>query len=127
MSAILDVISGVESIISKFIPDPKLAAEAQLALLKLQMTIPLAEASSQDKWTSRARPAFLYVMYIMILFCIPIGALFAFYPDSANSVIKGMQLWLAAIPKPLWDIFGLCFSVYAIARTHEKQPFFGGK
>lgn len=127
MSAILGVIAGVESIINRFIPDPKDAAEAQLALLKLHMAIPMAEASSQDGWTSRARPTFMYVMYIMILSCIPMGILFALDPISADAVAKGMQMWLAAIPKILWETFGVCFSVYTVSRTHEKQPFIGTK
>ncbi len=47
------------------------------------ISVALAEAQSSDKWTSRARPSFLYVMYTMILFAIPFGFLYAFRPEFA--------------------------------------------
>ena len=31
-----------------------------------------------------------------------------------------MQAWLAAIPSELWQVFGVCFSVYGVTRTVEK-------
>jgi hypothetical protein len=31
------------------------------------MAAVLAEAESPDPWTSRARPSFLYVMYVLLL------------------------------------------------------------
>lgn len=126
------------SVIEKIIPNPQAADAAKLELLKLEQAGELDtlktvlqpfinESANEDKWTSRARPSFMYVMYIMILTAIPMGVLYIFSPDSAKNFGLGVQFWLNAIPKQLWDIFGLCFSVYAVARTHEKQPFFGGK
>ena len=64
-------------LIDRLVPDPaerekaKLAllqAEGQLALQEMQTSLSaiLAEASSQDPWTSRARPTFLYVIYGVI-------------------------------------------------------------
>ncbi len=40
--------------------------------------------------------------------------------DMAKDVAAGMQAWLAAIPSELWQVFGVCFSVYGVTRTVEK-------
>ena len=85
--SVLDVLIGpVTSIIDKVIPDKEARAKAKLALLELegtqdlrrieaQLSAIVAEAQSRDPWTSRARPSFLYVMYAMILWALPIGVL----------------------------------------------------
>jgi hypothetical protein len=128
ISAALDIGGKV---IDRLFPDPTQASQAKLELLKLQQSGDLqalveqnkaanAEAASADPWTSRARPSFLYVMYILILASIPMGFLAAFRPDIAKDVAQGMQAWLASIPDALWQVFGLCFSVYAGGRTWEK-------
>ena len=49
----------------------KSAAKAKLVNLDLkkyeiQMSAIVAEAKSADPWTSRARPTFLYVFYLMV-------------------------------------------------------------
>lgn len=118
--------------------DPSKKAEAQLAILKLQQdgefreieaalkqaemakdTI-VAEASSQDKWTSRARPSFMYVIYTLILSSIPMGILFAFKPDIAQAVILGFKGWLEAIPESMLALFGVGYVGYVGGRTLEK-------
>ena len=77
--ALLDTIIGpVAGLIDKIIPDPKAREAAKLELLRLegsqeldrlkaQKAAVLAEAESPDPWTSRARPSFLYVMYVLLL------------------------------------------------------------
>ena len=92
-----------------------------LATLQQQMSAILSESQSLDPWTSRARPTFLYVMYIMILFAIPMGFLAAFRPEIAAAVAKGMQAWLAAIPESLYALFGVGYLGYTGARTFEKR------
>lgn len=92
-----------------------------LATLQQQMSAILSESRSLDPWTSRARPTFLYVMYIMILFAIPMGFLAAFRPEIAAAVAKGMQAWLAAIPESLYALFGVGYLGYTGARTFEKR------
>ncbi|WP_430983665.1 holin family protein, partial [Escherichia coli] len=78
------LIGPITSIIDKIIPDPKARDEAKLKLLtlqgtqemeqvKTQISAILAEAQSADPWTSRARPSFLYVMYTLLLWAIPMG------------------------------------------------------
>ena len=65
-------------VLDKVLPDPEEKARAKLEMARLaqdekfreletSMKAIIAEAQSSDPWTSRARPSFLYVMYIMIL------------------------------------------------------------
>lgn len=120
-----------KSIISKIWPDPAVQAEAQLKLaelaqngelkeLEIRMSAILAEAQSSDPWTSRARPSFLYVMYIIILMSIPVGIVSVFRPDEALRFAQGMTAFLAAVPDSLWALFGAGYLGYAGARTYEK-------
>ena len=80
------------------IPDKDARARAKLELLALKhakkqiearLSAIVAEAQSADPWTSRARPSFLYVMYALILFSMPMGVIAAFDPPlrapSANA------------------------------------------
>jgi hypothetical protein len=124
------------TIIDRVFPDKvKQAAEraqAELALTQMvqdgrlkematSMSAIIAEAQSPDPWTSRARPSFLYVMYVMILMAIPMGVLSAFKPDLAVAIAAGMKAWLAAIPSELYTLFGVGYLGYAGARMFEKR------
>jgi hypothetical protein len=135
MVGIDDAVAGasklIDDAINKIWPDPNDAAQAQatiiratseaaLASLQQQMSVMLAEANSTDKWTSRARPSMMYVMYVMILASIPMGVLFAFDANHADLIAKGLQKWLAAIPDSLWQLFTFCFLGYSGSRTMEK-------
>jgi hypothetical protein len=125
-----------KSLIERIFPDKtKQAAEraqAELALVQLQqdgtlkelgiqMSAIIAEAQSQDPWTSRARPSFLYVMYVMILTAIPMGVLYAFKPEIATAVAAGVKAWLEAIPDEMWWLFGAGYLGYTGARMFEKR------
>lgn len=131
----LDPITAVanigSTIIDKIFPDKTAAAEAKLKLLELQqsgslkelsmaMSVMLAESKSSDPWTSRARPSFLYVMYIMILWSIPMGVLSIFNPGMTSTMAAGMQAWLAAIPESMWWAFGIGYTGYNISRSMDK-------
>lgn len=96
-------------------------------LLETQMSAIVAEAKSQDPWTSRARPSFLYVMYIMILMAIPVGILSVFWPIQVAAGMAGMHLWFAAVPDMLWGIFGTGFLGYVGAREYGKTQILRGK
>lgn len=121
----------VNSAINKVWPDPldkakadaltiQAASDAALGSLKQSMSVMLAEASSADKWTSRARPSMMYVMYFMILASIPMSLLYAVDPAHAQGIATGLQKWLAAIPDTLWQLFEFCFLGYTGSRTFEK-------
>lgn len=100
-----------------------LSEEGRVALekTKVQMSAILAEAQSKDPWTSRARPAFFYVMYIYLLSGIPIGVVSAFVdPNIAVAIGHGMREFLHAIPDMLYGVFGTGFLGYGAMRTWEK-------
>lgn len=86
-----------------------------------QLSAIIAEAQSNDPWTSRARPSFLYVMYILILMAIPMGFIAAFKPALATAVSLGMSNWLNALPDSLYSLFGVGYLGYTGARTLEKN------
>lgn len=126
------------TIIDKIFPDPEARDKAKIELLKLQQegefkalearfSAIVAEAKSQDKWTSRARPSFLYVMYIMILAALPMGVFYAFNPDTAHAIATGLQEWLKAIPESLYALFGAGYLGYAGARSYDKKTMIDKK
>ncbi|MGC2856355.1 3TM-type holin [Novispirillum sp. DQ9] len=96
------------------------AGQQRLAEAAQQMSAILAEAGSADPWTSRARPTFLYLMYAMILAAVPMGALSAVDADLARAVAEGMRAWLAAIPEPMWWLFGAGYTGYTAGRSFDK-------
>jgi hypothetical protein len=115
----------------RFIPDPAAREAAKLALMtkegeqalaemQVSMSAILAEANSADPWTSRARPAFLYVVYILLLAALPMGMLSAFNPDAAKAIATGFGAWLAAIPEPIITLFGIGYLGYTGARSFDK-------
>ena len=119
-------------LLDKLFPDPAKRAEAEALIqklqmdgelkeLELQMSAIVMEAQSKDKWTSRARPSFMYVVYLYILAAIPFGVLFALAPEVAKAVTDGMTDFLEAIPGEMWSLFGLGYLGYTGARTWEKR------
>ena len=75
---------------------------------------------AEDVWTRRARPAFLYVMYAVILGCVPIALIAAFRPAIAEGIARAVGAYLHAIPEPLWALFGTGYLGYTVARTWGK-------
>lgn len=125
------LIGPLTSIIDKIIPDKAERDRAKLELLRLrgshemellqtQLSAIVAEAGSADPWTSRARPTFLYVMYVMILWALPMGLLAAISPATAAEIAQGMTGYLAALPEPLYALFGTGYLGYTAARQWGK-------
>ncbi len=98
-----------------------------LKVLEIGMSTIVMEAKSQDKWTSRARPSFMYVIYFMILMAVPMGVLSAFKPLMVEAIINGMQLWLAAIPGELYALFGAGYLGYGGFRSNDKKNILKAK
>lgn len=128
-------LSGIFSIgtklIDKLFPDPEQKARAQLELLKMQqagdldemktqLSAIIAEAQSADPWTSRARPSFLYVVYVLLLWSIPMGVLTIFRPEAAVAFTAGFKAWMLAIPEPVLTLFGVVMTGYVAGRSWEK-------
>lgn len=131
MSVIESLIGPIAKIIDRVIPDKEARERAKLELLKLEgshelktiearLSAIVAEARSSDPWTSRARPGFLYVMYALILFAIPMGVIAAFRPDTADAIGRGMTGYLSALPEPLYALFGTGYLGYTAARQWGK-------
>ncbi len=130
--ALLDTLIGpLAALIDKIVPDPKERAAAKIELLRLegsqeleqlkaQMAAMLAEAASPDPWTSRARPSFLYVMYVLLLWSIPMGVIAAIRPATAEAIARGMNAYLTGIPEPLYALFGTGYLGYTVAREWGK-------
>ncbi len=125
------LLAPITHIIDKIIPDPAARAAAKLQLLQLQgsqdmdllnaqMAAIIAEAKSPDPWTSRARPSFLYIMYIIILCAIPMGLISAVRPETAAAISGGMNSYLRGIPDSLWSLFGTGYLGYTAARQWGK-------
>lgn len=129
---ILEALIGpIVSIIDKVIPDKAARDKAKLELLQLQgsqdlseinarLSAIVAEANSHDPWTSRARPSFLYVMYLLLLWALPMGVLAAFWPDRAAAIASGMNAYLGGLPEPLYALFGTGYLGYTAARQWGK-------
>lgn len=131
MGLLEGLIGPIAGLIDKIIPDPKARDEAKLKLLALQGTQDMeqvktqisaivAEAQSPDRWTSRARPSFLYVMYALLLWAIPMGLIAAVQPVMARDIAAGMNAYLAGIPEPLYALFGTGYLGYTVARSWGK-------
>lgn len=131
MSIIDSLIGPIASIIDKIIPDKDARERAKLELIRLEGSQELktietriaaivAEANSADPWTSRARPSFLYVMYVMLLASLPMGILAAFNPETAREIAAGMNAYLNGLPEPLYALFGTGYLGYTAARQWGK-------
>ena len=128
-----------KTLIDKLIPDPQAKAEAQLKLVALQqegafkaidaeleamkvsMSAINTEGASADRWTSRARPAFLYVIYIVILFGLPLAVLSIWWPGQAGQVQTAFAAWVGGIPDSLMTLFGTGYLGYAATRSYDKH------
>lgn len=131
MSLVSTLIGPITKLLDKIIPDKEARAKAQLELARLEGTQEMeliearlqaivAEANSKDPWTSRARPSFLYVMYVLILTALPMGLLSAFNPSAASDIASGMNAYLAGLPEPLYALFGTGYLGYTAARQWGK-------
>lgn len=135
MPLVESLIGPIGKLLDRLIPDPRARDRAKLELLELQgtqemealkaqLSAILAEAGSADPWTSRARPSFLYVMYAIILWSIPMGLIAAVAPAMARGIASGMNAYLAGIPESLWALFGTGYLGYTVARQWGKSRGF---
>ena len=131
LNLITQLLPVVGEVIDRVVPDPKAREEAKLQMVKQaqegkfkqaeqQLSVITAEAQSKDPWTSRARPAFLYVVYLLILTSIPMAIVHAFNPELSQRLIEGFNGWLTAIPEPIITLFGVGYLGYTGARSYDK-------
>jgi len=105
--------------------EEKANAKAKLERLdidkyEVQLSAIVAEAQSKDPWTSRARPSFLYIIYIVILMCVFGGIIGIWWPDHVTQAAMNINDLLAAIPESLWALFGAGYLGYTGARSYDK-------
>lgn len=120
-------------LIGKFISDPEQKAKAELDLVKahqngefkeleVRMEAIVAEATSNDPWTSRARPSFLYLVYFLILVLAVFAPLVGvWFPEHMELYFTNVNKGLQAIPEPMWWLFGSVMLGYTTARSLEKR------
>lgn len=84
------------------------------------MAQPTAPRTSVSRYTAFARPTFLYVMGAMILWAIPLGLIAALRPQSARAMTDAMSAYFAALPEPLYALFGATYLGYTAARQWGK-------
>ena len=131
ISLLTQLLPVVGDVLDRVIPDPKAREAAKLQLIQQaqegkfkeveqQLSAIVAEAQSKDPWTSRARPTFLYVVYLLILMSIPMALVHAFNPDLSLRLIEGFNGWLSAIPEPIITLFGVGYLGYTGARSYDK-------
>ncbi len=125
------LIPALGKVIDRVIPDKdaqsraraelaRMEQEGELRQTEVQISAILAEAQSRDKWTSRARPTFLYVMYRVILLTIVGGIIGIWFPDQVTTAAQNIANLLAAIPESLWWLFGTGYLGYTGARSVDK-------
>ncbi|HEX7875526.1 MAG TPA: 3TM-type holin [Sphingobium sp.] len=73
-----------------------------------------------DRWTARARPAFLYVIYALLLWSVPLGLIGGAWPEVAAAIIRAMRAYFNALPEPLYALFGTGYLGYTAARAWGK-------
>jgi len=104
----------------------KIEARETEAMLNSTSTVMKAEAESKDPWVRRARPTFLYIMYIIIVFKFLLLPIFCvaltFAAPDIN--IKTYVMTFKLPEEPYW-LFGSGYLGYGGARSIDK--IFKGK
>lgn len=104
------------------------AAEISLKVQELEtnietarMSVMQAEASSSDKWTSRARPGFLYLFYFIVLI-LAVAAPFVgiFFPTQMSQFYVNVKAGFDAVPEAMWWTFTSGYLGYVGARQYGK-------
>lgn len=119
------------NLIDKLIPDPEANAAAQLKLmeldqqgklteLQLQMSAIVTEANSEDPWTSRARPSFMYLFYVIVSFMVMLAPIVGIlYPEKMDLFFLNVTKGFNAIPEALWYTFTIGYLGYTGGKTVE--------
>lgn len=117
-----------EAITGEAILDPNKKAELLLKTQELEATlettrlsIMVAEASSMDKWTSRARPGFLYLFYLVVVVLTIIAPFIGvFFPNGMTAFYVNVSSGFGAVPEAMWWTFTSGYLGYTAARQYGK-------
>lgn len=108
--------------------DATKAAELALKVQELdsgieqaRISVMLAEASSSDKWTSRARPGFMYLFYLVVTVLVILAPFMGiFFPTQMAQFYTNVAAGFKAIPDIMWQTFGVGYLGYVAARQYGK-------
>jgi Holin of 3TMs, for gene-transfer release len=126
------ILAPIFKIIDKVVPDPAEAGRQKQAVLELQAKgefteletrykAIIAEASSTDPWTSRARPSFMYVFYAVILTMGVVAPILGIFNPEAMAVFyTNVATGFKAIPGEMWTTFTIGYVGYSMSRSYEK-------
>ena len=133
----MDPVTGLLSIGSKLIdhfwPNKEEAGKRKIELalmaqngdlkeLEISMSAIVAEAKSKDKWTSRARPTFMYLFYVIVVSLVIIfPTIGIFFPEAMAAFYKNLDFGFKAIPEPMWWTFTTGYLGYTGARSYDKK------
>jgi hypothetical protein len=96
--------------------------ELENAVEQSRISIMVAEAASNDPWTSRARPSFLYVFYVVVIVLTLLAPFLGiFFPNQMNQFYVNVAAGFKAIPESMWATFTVGYLGYTGARTYEKN------
>lgn len=96
------------------------AMEAEAKAMEIAGQNIRAEVQSGDKYTSRARPTFMYLFYIILFFN------FIILPICQMPKVGVMGLKPIEFPDIMWEVFVAGYLGYVGSRTFEKYKR-GGK
>ena len=95
--------------------------ELECNIEQARISIMVAEAYSADKWTSRARPGFLYLFYLVVV-VLALGAPFVgiFFPAQMSQFYVNVKAGFEAVPEAMWWTFTTGYLGYVGARQYGK-------
>src|SRR3546814_12230333 len=88
--------------------------------VKSQLRADMSEEQAVDPCPSRARPNFLYMMYALLLWAVPMVLVAAALPEMAEAIAHGLNAYLNGIPESLYALFGTGYLGYSPARSLAK-------
>lgn len=129
-SIVSPLVSSVSKIIDQFHMSPEEKAQAQLAIQQAAQQAQQqaadydvklndiagqnirADAQSEDKFTQRARPWFMYIIEWVLAF--------NYIVIPGYQMVTGKPLAPVTLPADLLTLFGVCVTGYVFNRTAEK-------
>jgi hypothetical protein len=106
----------------------EMAQKGEMTRLSERMKTIRMEAGSEDAWTRRARPSFMYVVYlVLVVNCVvmPLCAIWA--PEAVAKYHASIGNGFQAIPGEVWATFTAGYLGYSGLRTYEKGKGVAGK
>ena len=95
--------------------------ELETSIETSRLNVMIAEASSADKWTSRARPGFLYLFYLVVVVLALVAPLAGiFYPLQMSQFYLNVKAGFEAVPEAMWWTFTTGYLGYVGARQYGK-------